>query len=112
MPPSNGQYRAREAGCSVAGPESGGLLERLEAAAVQGRLDGAGHRPLEGSGREDLLPAVVGLSRLGNLLLAGEALPQLLEEGAGGDAPGHAEHHAERAIQEFAHGYFLLLISQ
>src|SRR5690349_15221931 len=70
------------------GPYAGELAGPLRGTAVNRGLDQRIHRPLQGSGQQDLAPAAPRVGRLGGILLTGSELPNLLE-----DHPG--KHPAE-----------------
>src|SRR3954454_23548200 len=92
--------------CSVARPDAGQFLESLRAASVDGRLDQAEDRALRRGGGQDLLPAVLALLGLRRFLLAGDPLPDLLEDRARKEAADHAGDDSERLVEEL-HRYFL-----
>src|SRR5947209_6847438 len=85
---------------SVSGPDSGQLLEALEPAPVDAGLHRPEHRALQRRGRDDLLPASVGLGRLRRFILMGDSLPRALEQRSGGKAAEDAGEQAERTVQQ------------
>src|SRR4051794_39901633 len=88
---------------SVAGPDAGGLLEGLEAPAVDGGFDGAEDGALDGGGGHDLPPAPLRLTGLGRVVLVGDPLPQLLEQRSGHEAAEDADEEADRPVQGLEH---------
>src|ERR1700754_681834 len=84
-------------------PPPGEPLHARRAAAVDGGLDQGEDRALERGGGQHLGPAAVLVGGVGGVVVAGDPLPDLLEDHAGQAAGRDAEQHTNRFVRELAH---------